>query len=97
MSPTFNNGDWLFVHWINASTQKLQPGVIAVVEREEYPGIFLIKRIQKMHAGQFWVQGDSEITTDSRTWGWLSSNEIIGRVLFRYKPVLSLTRKSLKH
>jgi hypothetical protein len=55
------------------------------VEREERPGIFLIKRVQKFHAGNYWVQGDNEESTDSRSWGWIPANEVVGVVLLRIK------------
>jgi hypothetical protein len=32
-----------------------------------------------------WVEGDNSDSTDSRTWGWIMPNEIVGRVLFRYR------------
>jgi len=31
------------------------------------------------------VQGDNDESTDSRTWGWIPANEIIGIVRLRYK------------
>jgi signal peptidase I len=90
MLPTYRAGDWLFVSWLDSA-----PGLeavgnslvskVVVVEREERPGIFLIKRVQKFHAGNYWVQGDSEESTDSRTWGWIPAHEVVGVVLFRYK------------
>ena len=60
-------------------------GKVVVIEREERPGIFLVKRLQKSHGGNFWVQGDNDESTDSRTWGWIPSTEIVGVVLFRYR------------
>jgi hypothetical protein len=41
--------------------------------------------VQKFHAGNYWVQGDSEESTDSRTWGWIPANEVVGVVLFRWR------------
>jgi type IV secretory pathway protease TraF len=41
--------------------------------------------VQKFHAGNYWVQGDNEESTDSRSWGWIPANEVVGVVLFRYK------------
>ena len=83
MAPTFNNGDYLLVLWLPEPPLRASLGSIAVIEREERPGIFLIKRIQKTHAGNYWVEGDNEESTDSRTWGWISPHEVVGRVLFR--------------
>jgi nickel-type superoxide dismutase maturation protease len=89
MVPTFKDGDWLLVSWFPAGltpeVAERMLGKVVVVEREERPGIFLVKRLQKSHGGNFWVQGDSDESTDSRTWGWIPANEVIGVVLFRYK------------
>ena len=90
MLPTYREGDWLFVSWLDSA-----PGLgavgnslvskVVVVEREERPGIFLIKRVQKFHAGNYWVQGDNEESTDSRSWGWIPASEVVGVVLLRYR------------
>jgi signal peptidase I len=97
MAPTFNDGDWLLVSWFPAGLSPLVAerilGKVVVVEREERPGIFLVKRLQKSHGGIFWVQGDNEESTDSRTWGWIPANEIVGVSLMRVKK----TRNKTKH
>jgi phage repressor protein C with HTH and peptisase S24 domain len=90
MLPAYRDGDWLLVSWLDSA-----PGLeavgnsliskVVVIEREERPGIFLVKRVQKFHAGNYWVQGDNEESTDLRTWGWIAPSEIVGRVLFRYR------------
>ena len=89
MAPTFKDGDWLLVSWLEGGLAPLVGdrilGKVVVVEREERPGIFLIKRLQKSHGGIYWVQGDNDESTDSRTWGWIPGNEIVGVVLFRYR------------
>lgn len=90
MAPTFNNGDYLLVLWLPEPPLRAPLGSIAVIEREERPGIFLIKRIQKAHAGNYWVEGDNNVSTDSRTWGWISPHEVVGRVLFRYRKGKSI-------
>jgi type IV secretory pathway protease TraF len=38
--------------------------------------------LQKSHGGIYWVQGDNDESTDSRTWGWIPGNEIVGVVLY---------------
>ena len=89
MSPTYKDGDWLLVSWFPAGLSSLVGdrilGKVVVVEREERPGIFLVKRLQKSHGGIYWVQGDNDESTDSRTWGWIPGNEIVGVVRFRIK------------
>jgi type IV secretory pathway protease TraF len=83
------DGDWLLVSWLDGGLAPMVGdrilGKVVVVEREERPGIFLVKRLQKSHGGNFWVQGDNDESTDSRTWGWITANEVIGVVLFRYR------------
>ena len=55
MSPTYKDGDWLLVSWFPAGLTPLVGdrilGKVVVVEREERPGIFLVKRLQKSHGG----------------------------------------------
>ena len=90
MLPAYRDGDCLVVSWLQGATALLADGEsivgkTVVVEREERPGIFLVKRVKKFNDQQFWVEGDAPDSTDSRAWGWVSSQEIIGVVLFRYK------------
>lgn len=93
MLPAYQDGDWLFVRRLGTAPaiEKIGTsllGKVVVIEREERPGIFLIKRVQKFHAGNYWVQGDNEESTDSRTWGWIPAQEVVGVVLFRYRKNL---------
>jgi signal peptidase I len=90
MLPAYRDGDWLFVSWIEgaaglSAVGKSIMGKVVVIEREEKPGIFLVKRVQKFHSGKYWVEGDANESTDSRSWGWITAEEIVGVVLFRYK------------
>lgn len=89
MLPTYSDGDWLLVRWFASALENTTGdqllGKIVVIEREERPGIFLIKRLQKSHGGIYWVQGDNNESTDSRTWGWIPAHEIVGQVLLRVR------------
>ena len=85
MSPTYNNGDVLLVKWFTGIERELPLASVVVIERDEMPGVFFIKRIQKSHSGAYWVEGDNDESTDSRSWGWIPANEVVGVVLFRYK------------
>ena len=55
MFPTYKDGDWLLVSWfpagLTSSVGDRILGKVVVVEREERPGIFLVKRLQKSHGG----------------------------------------------
>ena len=92
MQPTYNPRDWLLVYYGFRGNKRLllRLGDAVVIEREQQPGIFYIKRISEIKldkSGQesFFVRSDNESGTDSRTWGYLSKNEIIGRVVTRIK------------
>jgi type IV secretory pathway protease TraF len=89
MEPTYFGGDWLLVRWFDSPPTNCQGdkllSKIVVIEREERPGIFLVKRLQKSHNGIYWVEGDDPESSDSRSWGWIPANEIIGVVLLRFK------------
>ena len=90
MLPAYRDGDWLIVSWIDGSAAlnavgNSIVGRVVVVEREDKPGIYLVKRVQKCHSGKYWVEGDANESTDSRSWGWIVPEEIVGVVLFRYK------------
>ena len=90
MLPAYRDGDWLFVSWTEgaaglATVGNSIVGKVVVIEREDKPGIFLVKRVQKFHSGKYWVEGDANESTDSRSWGWIAAEEIVGVVLVRYK------------
>ena len=89
MSPTFNDGDWLLFRPIYARNTKHLPslvGKVIVIERESYPGIHLIKRVTKIVDQGLWVEGDNQAaSTDSRQWGVITSTELVGVVLLRYR------------
>ncbi len=92
MQPTYNPRDWLLVRYrfLGSKRLPLQLGDVVVIEREQQPGIFFIKRITKIQqdsSGQesYFVQSDNESGIDSRTWGYLRRREVIGKVVTRIK------------
>ena len=92
MQPTYNPQDWVLVFY-GISRKKhlhLKAGDVAVIEREQQPGIFYIKRVTEIKKGNFgqesfFVTSDNELGTDSRTWGLLSKEEIVAKVIVRIK------------
>jgi len=92
MQPTYNPRDWLLVYYgfFGKKPLLLRLGDVVVIEREQQPGIFYIKRISEFKldkSGQecFFVRSDNESGVDSRTWGYLIKDEIVGNVVARIK------------
>lgn len=89
MHPTYSEGDWLLFKALNQvgnDQARRLVGKVVVIEREKYPGILYLKRLMFMDSLGCWVEGDNKTgSTDSRQWGAISAEEIIGLVLFRYK------------
>jgi len=105
MAPTYNDGDWLMARWADYSMARnlltkllhrlqssLAVGDVVVIEREEQPGIFYVKRIADVREPEcelpmIYVLSDNAEGTDSRTWGWLPIHYVKARVEFRVKRV----------
>ena len=56
MAPTYIAGDWLVVIWGGVS----QPGDVVLIERENQPGVFLLKRVIGPMEERIWVEGDNK-------------------------------------
>lgn len=88
MEPTFKSGQkiWVRLFRSNPSQEEViqMRGQVILVEREEYPGIFLLKRLEKVHGKLIWVEGDNkdpviaDLQHDSRKFGWLPLESIRG-------------------
>ena len=86
MVPTYQAGDWLMAKW-SGFQRSLRVGTVVVIEREEQPGIFYIKRISEIspERDRFYLLADNPDGNDSRTWGWLSADAIKAKILFRVR------------
>lgn len=88
MEPTLKNGQkiWVRLFHSHPSSEYLVGirGRVILVEREEYPGIFLLKRLEKVHGDLIWVEGDNkdsliaDLQHDSRKFGWLPRESMRG-------------------
>jgi hypothetical protein len=97
MSPNFNNGDWLLFRLLPAKSKaqsKAQElvGKVVLIQRQSENGTdFLqVKRVTQVSGRNneiaIWVEGDNkEKSTDSRSWGALNSDEVIGKLILRYR------------
>jgi len=79
MIPTLQPGQFL-ISWnwfIN-----LKVGDLVVINQNKR---LMVKRITKIKVDQFFVIGDNlPQSTDSRQFGWISKDKIVGKVIFQY-------------
>lgn len=88
MAPILRDGQviWVRMAKVSLSREYLEKirGRVVIVERDEMPGILLIKRLEKVHGDLIWIEGDNkdvgllELQNDSRKFDWLSSQTIKG-------------------
>lgn len=84
MEPTFHAGDRLFVcrFWYRLRPLRVGDVVVLTDPRDDK---LLLKRITAVEEGHIFVVGDNKaMSTDSRTFGAVSSARIVGKVIWRY-------------
>lgn len=80
MFPAFKPGDLVLVNRLAYFFVKPRVGDIVVLRRQKY----IIKRIAKIDKDRFFLAGDNkEESTDSRSFGWISKKEIVGKVMLK--------------
>ena len=84
MKPLYRDGDWVVV----LRTERVRAGAVIAVRDPRCPQRVLIKRAIRREISGWWVEGDNPIqSTDSRTFGPVSQDLVVGRVLLRYYPL----------
>lgn len=81
MEPSINDGDYVLVSWLPYIFSKPKVKDIIVLR---YPGkkMIIIKRISRIKGNKYFVSGDNRsLSVDSRTFGPISKEAIIGKVL----------------
>jgi len=94
MAPSFNEGDWLLFYtgpgrWRgNSRSDKSLIGKVVLIRQS--PELLIVKRVLRINSEnrseiKYWVEGDNKsASTDSRTWGEISNENIVGVLLLRY-------------
>jgi signal peptidase I len=93
MEPTYSAGDWLMGRWAKykvTGLNRIKVGDVVVIERDEQPGIFYVKRISEIkshkdEAPTIYLLSDNPAGTDSSTWGWLPVTAVRAKIQFRMK------------
>ena len=100
MEPTYSAGDWLMGRWANykvTGLNRIKVGHVVVIERDEQPGIFYVKRISEIRSNNgeapaVYLLSDNTAGTDSRTWGWIPVTAVRAKILFTMKRARRMKR-----
>lgn len=86
MEPAMQTGDY----WVVWRTKRLRPGDAALLQHPLRPDLLIVKRlVTRLEPGQWWVEGDNpDSSDDSRVFGPVADSAIVGRITFRYYPLL---------
>ncbi|WP_329122717.1 nickel-type superoxide dismutase maturation protease [Streptomyces sp. NBC_01465] len=94
MLPTLRQGDQVLVHY----GAQLRPGDVAVLRHPLQQDLLIVKRlIERREDVGWWVLGDSlaENALDSRVFGTVPDELVLGRVRGRYRPVEAGRRRTV--
>jgi len=91
MAPTLAAGDCLVVDRKAFATRLPRPGEVIVARDPREPTRELVKRVRDVEPGiGAWLEGDDgSASTDSRTFGYVPMDLVVGRVRLRYWPALA--------
>ncbi|WP_374985875.1 nickel-type superoxide dismutase maturation protease [Streptomyces fradiae] len=85
MVPTLHHGDRLLVHY----GAPPRPGAVAVLRHPLQQDLLIVKRLVERRDGGWWVLGDNRAAeaVDSRSFGAVPAELVLGRVRARYRGV----------
>lgn len=82
MEPAVRNGQW----WIVRTRAPLRPGNVVLLRHPLRPHLNVVKRLSHRSDGGWWVLGDNPAESDdSRAFGAVGEELILGRLLWRYR------------
>lgn len=85
MEPALRNGDW----WLVRRGHRIAPGDVALLRHPLRRDLVMVKRVIRAEADGWWVEGDNpDFSDDSRTFGVVASEDILGRLWWRYHPMI---------
>jgi nickel-type superoxide dismutase maturation protease len=81
MEPTLTNGEW----WVVRRTRSVRAGDVVLLIHPTRPDLRIVKRIERNVDAGWWVMGDNPAASDdSRSFGAVRQDQIVGRLWFRY-------------
>lgn len=85
MAPTLLPGDQLLVR----RGGRVRAGDVVVVRRPDRPYLLVVKRVRRITDGRWWLAGDNAAASDdSRVFGSVGTEDLVGRVVWRYWPLV---------
>jgi nickel-type superoxide dismutase maturation protease len=88
MEPALREGDWLIVAPL---TRVPAPGEIVLARDPRAPERLVLKRVASVKHGRCTLLGDRpDASTDSRVFGPVALDDVLGRAVFRYGPLARL-------
>jgi|SRR3989344_2195520 len=98
MVPTFENADYLIVDELTYHFRDPQNGEVIIFKYPKDPSKYFIKRVvgvpgdtvdgNVLPEGEYFVEGDNRgASSDSRIWGTLPRDLIVGRPIVRLLPI----------
>jgi len=89
MVPALRPGDQCLVRW----GARAQSGRLVVAEHPQRAGVLIVKRAVRRERGGWWLASDNPYAGgDSKTFGVVPEELVLGRVLLRYWPPRRRTR-----
>ena len=81
MQDTISEGDLIIYKKINPKNSELGVGDIVVASHPKIKSKLIVKRIYQIHQNKFDLRGDNSLSsTDSREWGLVELDLIVGKV-----------------
>ncbi len=90
MEPALREGDWVLVL---PPRRPPRPGDVVLVRDPRERSRLLLKRVAQIAPGGCLVMGDRpDHSTDSRVFGAIPFEDVVGRAAFRYAPLRRVGR-----
>ncbi len=78
MTPTLNNGQFILM---DPEPPSILEGDVVICQHP-HQDLDMVKRVMLIEEGRFFVQGDNtKSSSDSRQFGWLTREHIVGKVV----------------
>lgn len=80
MEPSFKSSNYILASSLPYLLKNPKAGDVVVLKKEK----LIIKRIDRIKDKKFFVRGDNlKASTDSRNFGWIKREEIVGKVIYK--------------